>query len=370
MSTAPTIIAVVKDVNPDTIALTGNEFKLIRYRSTARATMVPTAYGGAYIVEEESMIKNNGKTVYGTTYDFENVEDGEFRFSVVDSNGSYRQEIKAVTMVFYIELTCDMDMCRPDADGNMRLSCTGDYFNASFGATSNTLTVQYRYAGNGGSSSSWRSMTVSKSGSRYSAYADLSGLDYQTSYTFEIRAQDKLSTVTVSETNVRSKPVFHWGANDFAFEVPVAFNAGFTVDGADEVPVPEFGRWTPELYYAPESYISRNGWYIRIGNIVTIGFYLKAICYENTDQSIGIKGLPYTPLYSAAGGGMCSGALISTNKNFQCFVAETAGIISTRGQNCDSTSGDPLGTSSIACYYPDGELTLSGTICYVIPEID
>ena len=435
MSTAPTILAVVKDVNPYTIALTGNEFKLIRYRSTARATMEATAYGGAQIIEDSQMIKHGGQTAYGTTYDFNNVVNGVFRFSVEDSNGSYRQEIKDVDLIPYIELTCEMSNSKPDADGSMRLSCTGDYFNGSFGEKSNTLTVKYRYSKNNGTSSSWRNMTVSINGNRYSAYADLSGLDYTASYTFAIQAEDELTITSSSEEGVRSLPVFHWGADDFVFEVPVTFNAGaeglalseieddLTIrgnlrlqgDGSDfgnklnfgdgnycyiaeetdddltlnadtinfvadqlqmngeNVYLPEYGMWTPELdSNALNYYNTHHGWYSRAGYVVTVGFYLKANCYSGyEDDDIIITGLPFKPSYSASGGGICSGVHVPSGFTFQCFVAEEDEYeITVRVQKCDQDYDGDLSTSASGCGYPEegGSITLSGTITYMSDE--
>ena len=428
MITAPTITATVKDINSATIALTGDEFTLVRYRSTARATMTPTAYNGATIQKDLSIIKNSGETIRGTyTHDFTYVTDNVFRFSVEDSNGSYRQEIKQPDLIPYIELTCEMSNSRPDANGDMRLSCTGDYYNNTFGAVSNTLTVKYQYAKDGGSYSSLESMTVTKSGNSYSAYADLTGLDYQASYTFRIQAEDKLTITSTSEAGMRTLPLFHWSYNDFVFEVPVKFNAGFpdinndlTVYGnlrlkkddesygsylrfgdnsycyiaeknddemtlkadvidlqaeelkfnGENVALPEYGLWTPELSSDAVNYYStRHGWYSRAGYVVTVGFYIKARCYSDyEDTDITIEGLPFMPEYSASGGGICSGAYIPAGLSFQGYVAEDSAYeITVRVQDCDRENDENIGTSASGCRYPvdGGTITLSGTITYV-----
>ena len=70
-------------------------------------------------------------------------------------------------------------------------------------------------------------------------------------------------------------------------------------------------------------YINKDAWYIKIGNIVTVGFNIKAQCnsgYHGTTINIGSV-LPYTPKYQASGSGICSGAYISGGYTFQCFVA-------------------------------------------------
>jgi hypothetical protein len=72
-------------------------------------------------------------------------------------------------------------------------------------------------------------------------------------------------------------------------------------------------------------------------------------------------------MFSAAGGGMCSGAYVAAGFDFQCFVAETSGSITARVQACNNTSQANLSTSSSGCKYRSGggEITLSGTITFM-----
>lgn len=129
------------------------------------------------------------------------------------------------------------------------------------------------------------------------------------------------------------------------------------------------GTWTPSLSSsAISSYTVRQGWYQKVGNIVTLGFNIKATCnsgYNST--SISISGLPVTPRYDASGGGICSGAYVSAGFNFECWVASTGGTITGRVQACNNTSAANLSTSASGLFYNSsgGEITLGGTICYI-----
>ena len=129
------------------------------------------------------------------------------------------------------------------------------------------------------------------------------------------------------------------------------------------------GTWTPSLSSAAiSSYTVRQGWYQQVGNVVTLGFNIKATCnsgYNST--SISISGLPVTPRYDAGGGGMCSGAYVSAGFNFECWVASTSGTITGRVQACNNTTAANLSTSASGLFYRSGggEITLSGTICYI-----
>jgi hypothetical protein len=421
MSSNPTITATIRDVNSDTIALTGDDRVLIRYRSDAQVTMSVTVYGEAVLNEDMCIIRNGGDTEYGRSCTFYNVESDTFRFSAEDSRGRIGTANIAVDMIPYVELTCNMANNKPNTNGEIRLEWSGDYFDGSFGEESNTLTVQYRYTRPDGTSTSWRNMpNITISGNTYTAYVDIAGLDYQSSYTFETRAEDKLSIASNSESGVSSLPVFHWSKSDFVFEVPVTFkssgeariygdlrlkndgnygnylrfgdgnNCFITESSDDEMSIfaksinlvtfggevtvngnsiaSESGVWTPTLSGgAVDSYSSRKGWYTRSGNVVTIGFYIKANCYSDYEsESVVITGLPYNPDYRASGGGICAGAFVGSGWVFQCYVAETYGEITVRVQWCDTEWDGNLSTSAGGCWYPEGggEITLSGTITY------
>ena len=412
----PTIYHLVEDINPKTVALTGTSKVLIKYHSTAKATMLVFAHDGASINLDMNIIRNGEETAYGTELTVYNVSNNLFTFSAEDSLGRTVTQGAVAPMVDYVKPTCNVVDSRPDATGSIVLVCRGDYFNGSFGAQSNTLTVSYRYRLSGGSWSGYTGMTYTLSGNTYYASATLTGLDYEQSYDFEFRAVDALMTATSSAANVKSMPVFHWGENDFVFEVPVAVNGDAHIKGdlrlkgdgnygnylrfgdgsycyiaelSDDAmtikagtidfeansltlngkSLAEHGVWTPTLHEnAIDDYYAQRGWYCKVGNIVTVGFYIAAYCGNNSNTSIAIFGLPYTPAFASAGGGMCSGALMQTDKNFQCFVAEadTANVITIRVQACDGTADLELETSASGCRYPDnGDLTLSGTITYM-----
>jgi hypothetical protein len=435
----PIVTASVVDTNSTTIALTGDKNKLVKYYSNAQATMTATAQKGASIDESLYIIRNGNKTGYGKSYTFNNVDSNTFTFSAEDSRGNVGTTSLTPTMVAYIKPTCHISNNRPDALGNMTVACSGNYFNGSFGAVSNTLTVQYRYKVSGGTFSSWANMTATKSGNTYYASADFSIPSFSQSlyYVFETRATDKLSTATSAASNVKSTPIFHWGESDFVFEVPVTFNAGVnnsaastisddqTIDGdlnvtgnlrlkgsgnygnrlrfgdgdycyidepsddvmtihakrinldttngvylgSYQIPNVYTGSWTPSLNSsAISSYSSQYGWYTKIGQVVSVGFHVKATCrsgYDSTAVTIG--GLPYVPSVASSGGGMCSGVHTSAGFNFQCYVAETSGTITTRVQSCNNTTATSLSTSASGCWYRSGggEITLSGTITYM-----
>lgn len=363
----PNIVSSVVDINSATIALTGDANKLVRYLSNAKATMTASTNDSSVIVSDSLTIQNGGKTYRGTSCVVNAVEDDLFIFTAEDSRGGMLIHHHNADMIPYVPLTCNANSCEVDTSGNAIIRCWGHCFVGSFGQVTNTLTVQYRYAKRGGTFSSWKEMPVSTGGNNYSAIVNLGGLEYRSQYTIEFRASDKLNSITTS-TIGKSIPLFHWGEDDFQFEVPVIFNAGLQGSG-----LPESGEWTPTIdANAVSQYTTRRGWYTKTGNVVTVGFFIKGISYHRTGSAVAvydaeITGLPYVPYISASGGGICSWFRITSGYVFQCYVAEAdTDKITVRVQQ----TGEHLHTSASGCFFPyDGStFTMSGTITYMTDD--
>lgn len=219
----PTINPTITDSNSTTVALTGDSSKLVKYYSNAAITIGAAAVKQATITSKKVTCGNKTLTADGT---INAVESKNFVFTATDSRGNTTTKTVAPSFVEYVKLTCNLGNNMPDADGDMVVKVSGNYFNGSFGSKSNSLNVYYRYKTSGGSYGSWQAMTVTKSGNAYSATARLSGLNYQTVYVFQAYAKDALATTYSAEKNVKSAPVFDWGASDFKFNVPVYDEVG------------------------------------------------------------------------------------------------------------------------------------------------
>lgn len=224
----PTINPTITDSNSATIALTGDSSKLVRYYSNAAITMGAEAVKKASLESQQVVCGNKSLTANGTMTE---VESNNFVFTATDSRGNTTTKTVTPAFVNYVKLTCGLGNNMPDASGNMTIQTTGNYFNGSFGARSNSLNVYYRYKTAGGSYGSWVVMTVTKSGNTYSATANLTGLDYQTTYVFQTYAKDELATVYSAEKSIKATPVFDWSEDDFNFNVPVNVDGHLTASG-------------------------------------------------------------------------------------------------------------------------------------------
>lgn len=146
-----------------------------------------------------------------------------------------------------------------------------------------------------------------------------------------------------------------------------------------------YGTWTPTMTGAT-SYDTQKGWYMKSGNIVTIGFYIVAYTSNNTTNGLlYISGVPFTASYDAAGGGICTaydvdvlnmcGYLAQSSFYKQPIADKTfAGWNLSAGSDrkiLGMGSSTILGSNSdtaaqTALKYPsNSRVEASGTICYM-----
>ena len=210
---APTVSAEITDVNPETLALTGDASRLVRYCSNARVVASCQGKNGA-TVESYRLLHNGGVYTQSDTV-IPGVESGEFRLEVTDSRGFITTVNVTKAMIPYIKLSCDLSDNKPDTDGNMTVKVSGNYFNSTFGLEENSLNVAYRCKIAGGEYGEWIPLTGELAIRSFKAEGQLAGLDYKAAYVFQARAADKLCTIESAEYTVRATPVFDWDENDF-----------------------------------------------------------------------------------------------------------------------------------------------------------
>ena len=229
----PGMSATVTDTNSKTTALTGDSSKLIRYYSNAKVAMNPSFKKHA--TAKSYKITNGDKNITAASGTFTAVEKNKFEFSVTDTRGLTASQTITSTMVNYVHLTCNLEVNRPNALGEMTFKVHGNYFNGSFGSVANTLTLYYSMEAESGGISATQ-ITPTFNGNTYSIEVPLTGLDYRNKYTFKAWAEDKLEKAETPEIVTYTLPVFDWSKEDFNFNVPVTFNAGYTVaDGASVI---------------------------------------------------------------------------------------------------------------------------------------
>ena len=209
----PTLNPTAVDSNSATTALTGNSSKFIKYYSNASVATGAQARNSATLTSQK--ITCGAKSLSSASGTINAVESGSFTFSATDSRGYPTTQTVNKTLIEYIKLTCSLNAGAPTTAGVATLKISGNYWDGTFGAVANTLTVQYRYKAQGGSYGSWTTVSATKSNNTYNATATISGLNYQTTYVFQARAVDKLATINTDEQARRTTPIFDWSKNDF-----------------------------------------------------------------------------------------------------------------------------------------------------------
>ena len=221
----PTITASVVTTDALSSQLSGNTSTIINGVSNVKVTMSATPTQGSSIVNQYFYYQRNyypmisvaNKTLTGGY-------DGIFQFGAIDTRNRTGSKIVTLTAIDYKRPSISLNNVSISTGGVATISVSGTWFNGNFGATANTLTVQYRYKSS--SSSSWGSWTTISNVTKnrdgtYSATVSKSGLSYNNTYNFEARVTDKINTVSSKEYSGKSLPVFDWSKDDFNFNVPV-----------------------------------------------------------------------------------------------------------------------------------------------------
>ena len=227
----PSMTPTVVDTNPKTIALTGSKNKLVRYHSNALLTFGAAAPKGISLVKKT--VSNGSKDIViedpnQDTVTINNVDSNTFYLSATDSRGNTERDFVVFNeskgdYIPYFNVTCNQTI-HLSLEQVITLTVKGKYFNGSFGAQRNSLTIQTRHREYGEEWSDWGDISIlisDISNDSYTLTTELSGYDPSGTYEFQCRAIDKLHTAESAIDTVTLKPVFDWGKRDFNFNVPV-----------------------------------------------------------------------------------------------------------------------------------------------------
>lgn len=190
----PDVSATIVDTNQTTIALTGNSSKLIKYFSKPKVTISATPKKKATIESYKTTIADGQQSKTQTTT-FPKIDTNGIVVSATDSRGWTGSQSYDATFINYIKLAfTSVEIDRTESTSTtVYFKIKGNYFNNSFGATSNTLSLKWRWRKVGGTWSDYINYTPTISGNTFTmnVSSDLvydNNLDYQ----FEVVVSDKL----------------------------------------------------------------------------------------------------------------------------------------------------------------------------------
>ena len=225
----PILSPTVEDSNTAAVALTGDANTFIRYISDAAITSGAAARNSATLTSIK--VTCGSQSITTSTGTISKVDSGTFTLTASDSRGYTTTQTIEKTLISYINPTCNLNISNPSTDGSLSFTVTGNYFNGSFGAVNNTLTVYYKYKTSAGAyCDNIKVTSVTLNGNTYTATINLTGLDYKETYTFQALTTDKIKSVDSVERAVKTTPVFSWSGEDFEFNVPVKFSGKTLLD--------------------------------------------------------------------------------------------------------------------------------------------
>ena len=213
----PKVSATIVDVNEKTIALTGDNNKLIKYASNAQIEISATAKNDATI-SSQKVACEDGKTSSTATSVLEKVESGKFNISAIDSRGFSTTITIEKTMIDYIKLALtEVTLSRPFTTSNVvNAVVKGNYFNGNFGTSSNSLSLKWRYKEQG--TEDWGNyieLTPTIENNTFNIEIELgTEFNYKKAYNFEIVATDKIMSDTSSRNVTAGIPIIDIGKND------------------------------------------------------------------------------------------------------------------------------------------------------------
>lgn len=211
-------------VDDDTWGVTGSNNVFIKGITNIIASAHPQAQWGASI--KSCSIKCGSSVITSQAGELQHVNSGDVIFSVTDSRGFTTTETINGTLIDYIPVTATLIASNPNGEGEATIQINGDYFNGSFGVSTNSLTIQYRIKVEDGNYGNWITIPYTPYGNRYSITQTITGLDYTKKITFQARAYDMLTSAITDEQARKAVPVFNWGKNIFSFNTDVTFENG------------------------------------------------------------------------------------------------------------------------------------------------
>lgn len=309
---APKIIeATFTDENPTTVELTGDSNKMIKGYSKAKFFAVAELNYYAkteqvYLVDDRSTVNytiEKGETAKKQTISFDktftNFDIRHF-FMVFDTRHTvggviartpsmnpasslYTQIVYNV--IDYIPLTLNMSTKRPQATtGEVTVEFSGNYFNSSFGAVTNTLELSWKYRQKG--VETWtdggtfiKDTDYEITGNTFNSKGAISlgnVFDYRNIYEIAIYYKDKLVDTYTSKTVTKGLPIFWWNKDGVYDGNNKKFLVEGDVSGGDILPIGSMIPYGNDT--APENWLICDGsevsrtTYAELFNVIGISY--------------------------------------------------------------------------------------------------
>ena len=205
----PSVGTSVKDTNSISIALTGDETKIIKYISKPKVTITAIAQQEADIAKYSIIWGNSSSSSQEKI--FSNGIDSEIlKVTVTDSRKWSTTRtydfIENNRFIDYIKLGFEkFTLERPETTSNtINANLNGVWFNGNFGVSTNTIELKFRYKEKNGEYSEYQNISLTTENNTFNFNGTLgSNYEYQKQYDFEFVLSDKVMSL-VATFNVTS----------------------------------------------------------------------------------------------------------------------------------------------------------------------
>lgn len=204
----PDVSATIVDTNTNTIALTGDSSKLIKYLSMPKVTVNASSKNSAAI-RTRKMTWGDGQTSTDTTTTFNNgVTNSNVTVSATDSRGyskAVSYNLSSLSRwVEYVKLAfSNIVLSRTESTSStVNMKVSGNYFNGSFGAITNSFSLKYRYKEEGGDYNGYTEISMNdipRTNDTFDYSDTLNDIDYKKQYIFEFVVEDAAMVVSSGE---------------------------------------------------------------------------------------------------------------------------------------------------------------------------
>lgn len=229
--TISTTESTVVDINPITLALTGNENNIVRFASNVKVT--PTI---SVSDSEDTKTTLISKSVNNIVFTDDSIVLPEVSDKTFNVNATNSRNMPALTtrisatgiLIPYVKLTFNINkLYRPEpTTGEISLEYSGNYYAGSFRPgleddIANELTIAWKYKLKGESDDKYvdggvLTPTINVEKNTYNGDISLGTMfDYTQQYDFMFYYSDKIVSKVEHETVSRGIPVYWWTANSF-----------------------------------------------------------------------------------------------------------------------------------------------------------
>lgn len=204
----PEVSATIVDTNTGTSGASGNSSTIVKYISKPKVTISATPKYSASI-KSYRIAWGDGQTSTASSATFSNgVTSPTVTVTATDSRGYTKTVVYNLSSlsrwVEYIYPTITaMTVARTESTSTTaNLTATANYFNGSFGNSSNSHTFSYRYRISGETWGGWTLLATKTNGNTSTGTATISNLSTESSYDFQVKISDYFNNSEAVERNV------------------------------------------------------------------------------------------------------------------------------------------------------------------------